>query len=57
MYVHYALMTARQEELLRTAARDRRAAEARRSRHLRRQRTVPAPPRRLPVLRLHRLFS
>lgn len=54
IYVHYALMKARQEELLRTAARDRRAAEARRSRRLR---TMPAPPRRLPGLRLHRLFS
>jgi hypothetical protein len=57
MHVHYALMNARQEELLRTAARDRRAAEARRSRRSRRQRTMPAPPRRLPGLRLHRLFS
>ncbi len=52
MYVHYALMKARQEELLRTATRGRRAAEARPSPRLRRQRTMPAPSRRLPSLRL-----
>ena len=57
MYVHYALMQARQDDLLRTAARDRRAAEARHARRLRRQRTLAAPPRRLPTLRLHRLFT
>ena len=57
MYVHYAPMQARQQDLLRTADRDRRSAQARQARRLRRQRTVPAPPRRLPSLRLHRLFS
>ena len=57
MYTHYALMKARQEELLRAAAHDHRAAEARQGR-LRRQRTVPVPPGRLPSLRLdRRLFS
>lgn len=56
MYVHYALMQARQDDLLRTAARDRQASQARHARRLRRQRTLPTP-RRLPSLRLHRLFS
>jgi hypothetical protein len=57
MSVHYALMKARQEELLRAAACDRRAAEARQARRLRRQHTLSAASRRLPSLRLHRLFS
>jgi hypothetical protein len=57
MYAHYALMKTRQEELLRAAAQDRRAAQARQARRLQRQRTLPAPPKRLSSLRLHRLFS
>ena len=57
MYAHYALMRTRQEELLRAAAQDRRAAQARQARRLQRQRTLPAPRKRLSSLRLHRLFS
>ena len=57
MYVHYALMKARQEDLLHTAAQDRRAAQARQARRLRRQRTLPAPRRRLSSLRLHHFFT
>jgi hypothetical protein len=57
MYAHYALMKTRQEELLRAAAQDRRVAQARQARRLQRQRTLPAPPKPLSSLRLHRLFS
>jgi hypothetical protein len=57
MYAHYALMRTRQEELPRAAAQDRRVAQARQARRLQRQRTLPAPPKRLSSLRLHRLFS
>ena len=50
-------MKARQEDLLHTAAQDRRAAQARQARRLRRQRTLPAPRRRLSSLRLHHFFT
>ena len=57
MYVHDQLMKARQNELLRTAARDRLAAQARRARPPRPHHPTAAPTRRLPVMRLRRLFS
>jgi hypothetical protein len=57
MYVHYQLMKARQDEMLRTAARDRLAAQARRARPPRPHRPVATPARRLVGMRLRRLFS
>jgi hypothetical protein len=57
MYLHYQLMKARQDELLRTAARDRLAAQARRARPPRPHHPVAAPPWRLAAMRLRRLFS
>jgi hypothetical protein len=57
MYLHYQLMKARQDELLRTAARDRLAAQARRARPPRPHHPVAAPPWRLAAMRLLRLFS
>jgi hypothetical protein len=57
MYVHDQLMKARQNELLRTAARDRLAAQARRARSPRSHHPTAGPTRRLPVMRLRRLFS
>jgi len=56
MYIHYQLMKARQDELLRTAARDRLAAQARRARRPPPRRPVAAPPLRLAAMRLRRLF-
>ena len=57
MYVHYQLMKARQDELLRAAARDRLAAQARRARPPRPHHPITAPARRLAAMRLRRLFS
>jgi hypothetical protein len=57
MYVHYQLMKARQDELLRTAARDRLAAQARRARPPRSGHPTAAPARRSAAMRLRRLFS
>jgi hypothetical protein len=57
MYVHYQLMKARQDELLRTAARDRLAAQARRERPPRPHHPTAAPARRLAAMGLRRLFS
>lgn len=57
MYLHYQLAKARQDELLRTAARDRLAAQARRTRPPRPHRPIAAPARRRAALRLRRLFS
>jgi hypothetical protein len=57
MYIHYQLMKARQDELLRTAARDRLTAQARRTSPPRPQHPTAAPARRLATMRLRRLFS
>jgi hypothetical protein len=57
VYIHYQLMKARQDELLRTAARDRLAAQARRARPLRPHHPVASPPWRLAAMRLRQLFS
>lgn len=57
MYVHDQLMKARQDDLLRAAARGRLAAQARRTRSPRRHHLVAAPVRRRPVVRLRQLFS
>jgi hypothetical protein len=57
MSIHYQLMKARQDELLRTAARDRLAAQARQARPPRPHHPVTAPVRRWAALRLRRLFS
>ena len=57
MYVHDQLMKARQDDLLRTAARDRLAAQARRARSPRRHHLVAAPVRRRAAVRLRQLFS
>ena len=57
MYVHYQLMKARHDELLRTAARDRLAAQARRARPPRPHHPIAAPARRRAALRLRRLLS
>jgi hypothetical protein len=57
MHVHYQLMKARQDELLRAAARDRLAAQARRARPPRRHRPISEPLRRPAAMRLRRLFS
>ena len=57
MYFHYQLMKARHDDLLRAAARDRLAAQARRARTPRRHHPMVAPARRQAALRLRRLFS
>src|SRR5215469_8416166 len=57
MYVHYPLAKAHQDELLRTAARDRLAAQARRARPPRPHHAIAVPARRLAAMRLRRLFS
>jgi hypothetical protein len=57
MSIHYQLMKARQDELLRTAARDRLAAQARRAHPPRPHRPISEPPRRWAAMRLRRLFS
>jgi hypothetical protein len=57
MYIHYQLAKARQDELLRTAARDRLARQARRGRPRRQHHPSAAPAHRLAALRLRRLFS
>jgi len=55
MSIHYQLMKARQDELLRAAARDRLTAQARRARPPKPHHPTAAPTRRLAALR--RLFS
>jgi hypothetical protein len=57
MYIHYQLAKARQDELLRTAARDRLAAQARRERPPQPHHPAAASVRRRAALRLRRLFS
>jgi hypothetical protein len=57
MYIHYQLMKARHQDLLRTAARDRLAAQARRARTPRPRHPITAPARRLAAIRLRQLFS
>ena len=57
MYLHYQLAKARQDELLRTAARDRLTAQARRARTPRRRHLVTAPVRRRAAVRLRQLLS
>jgi hypothetical protein len=58
MYVHDQLMKARQDDLLRAAARDRLTAQARRARSPRRHHhLVAAPVRRRPAVRLRQLFT
>ena len=57
MYLHYQLAKARQDELLRAAARDRLAAQARRARTPRRRHLVAAPVRRRAAVRLRQFLS
>jgi hypothetical protein len=57
MYVHYQLIKARHDDLLRAAARDRLAARARRARTQRPRGMVAAPARRPAGIRLRQLFS
>jgi hypothetical protein len=57
MSVHYQLKKARQDELLRAAARGRLAAQARRARPPRPHHPIAAPVRRLAAMRLRRPFS
>jgi hypothetical protein len=57
MCVHYQLIKARHDDLLRAAARDRLAAQARRARTQRPHRMVAAPARRPAGIRLRQLFS
>jgi hypothetical protein len=57
MYVHYQLMKARYDDLLRTAARDRLAAQARRARPPRPRHSITAPVRRVAATRPRQLFS
>jgi hypothetical protein len=57
MYLHYQLMKARQDELLRAAARDRLAAQTRRARPPRPHHLISEPLRRPAAMRLRRLFS
>ena len=57
MYLHYQGKKAYQDELLRAAARDRLAAQARRARPPRPHHPITAPARRLAAMRLRRLFS
>ena len=56
MYTHYQLAKAHQDELQRTAARDRLATQARRARPPGHTTRSPRPARRLAALRLRRLF-
>jgi hypothetical protein len=57
MSIHYQLMKARQDELLRTAARDRLTAQARRARPPQPHHPTAAPTRRRAAMRLRQLFS
>jgi hypothetical protein len=57
MYIHCQLMKARQDELLRTAARDRLTAQVRRARPPRPHHPTAAPARRPAAMRLRQLFS
>lgn len=57
MYVHYQLMKAHHDDLLRAAARDRLAAHARRARTPRPHHAMGAPAWRLAAMRLRKLFS
>ena len=56
MYVHDQLMKARHDEMLRAAARDRLAAQARRVHTQRPHHPKTAPTRRPAVMRLRRLL-
>jgi hypothetical protein len=57
MYIHYQLMKARQDDLLRAAARDRLAAQACQARTARPHQAMATPARRQAVMRLRRLFT
>jgi hypothetical protein len=57
MYLHYQLVKARHDDMLRAAAQHRLAAQARQARIIRRPRAMAAPARRLAALRLRKLFS
>jgi len=57
MYVHDQLMKARHDDLLRAAARDRRATQARWARTSRPGHVMAAQARRLAPMRLRQLFS
>jgi hypothetical protein len=57
MYVHDQLMKARQSDTLRAAARDRLAAQARRTRTRRPHHALAALARRPVRMRLRQLFS
>ena len=57
MSLHYQLKKAYQDELLRTAARDRLATQARRARPPRPHHPAAASARRRAAMRLRRLFS
>ncbi len=56
MYVHDQLVKAPRDDLLRAAARDRLAAQARRARSPRHHHLVATPVRR-PAVRLRQLFA
>ena len=56
MYLPYALAMSRQDELQRTAATYRLAAQAPKARVKRRPRVIAAPARRLARLRPHKLL-
>jgi hypothetical protein len=57
MSINYQLAKAHQDELLRTAARARLAAQARRAHPPRPHHPITARARRLAAIRLRRLFS
>ena len=57
MYTHYQLAKAHQDELQRTAARDRLATQGPAGTPPRPHHPIAAPARRLAALRLRRLFS
>ena len=57
MYVHDQLMKARQDDLLRAAARNRLTAQARRAPTPRPRHVLAAPAGARPVMRLRQLFS
>ncbi len=57
MHIHHQLINARHDELLRAAAGNRLAAQARRARGPRPHHARATPARQLVGLRLHKLFS
>jgi hypothetical protein len=57
MSIHYQLAKARQDELRRTATRDRLAAQARRARPPRPHRPAATSAWRMAAIRLRRLFA